>query len=121
MVDLRKILNSENNEDPEIKIRIQINPIFIEGKYKKLIRDIPQTKWPCRKCKGKGCSEGNGTEREDIDVRMLGDGLPFVLKIKEPKKRKLDLEKINKLVNEYSKGKTEYNYLKFAKEKEKLK
>lgn len=148
MVDLRKILDKDKEENAEdlskIKIRIQINPIFIEGKYKKLIRGIPQTKWPCRKCKGKGCDECNGTGkmynesveelisnivlketngyeakfhgagREDIDVRMLGEGRPFVLEIKEPKLRKLDLDTITKKVNEYSGGKTEYNNLKFT-------
>lgn len=39
MVDLRKILDKDKEENTEdlskIKIRIQINPIFIEGKYKK--------------------------------------------------------------------------------------
>ena len=148
MVDLRKILDKDKEENAEdlskIKIRIQINPIFIEGKYKKLIRGIPQTKWPCRKCKGKGCDECNGTGkmynesveelisnivlketngyeakfhgagREDIDVRMLGKGRPFVLEIKEPKFRKLDLYSITNKVNEYSEGKTEYNDLKFT-------
>jgi tRNA pseudouridine synthase 10 len=159
MVDLKKLISdkesSKNNNKEQteilsnIKIRIQINPIFIEGKYKKLVRGIPQTKWPCRKCKGKGCSSCNGTGkmykesveelisnivlketrgyeakfhgagREDIDVRMLGDGRPFVLEIKEPKRRKLDLKKINEIVNNYSKGKTEYNYLKFTEKKRK--
>lgn len=148
MVDLRKIFDKDKEENAEdlskIKIRIQINPIFIEGKYKKLIRGIPQTKWPCRKCKGKGCDECNGTGkmynesveelisnivlketngyeakfhgagREDIDVRMLGEGRPFVLEIKEPKFRKLDLYSITNKVNEYSEGKTEYNDLKFT-------
>lgn len=153
MVDLRKILDKDKEENTEdlskIKIRIQINPIFIEGKYKKLIRGIPQTKWPCRKCKGKGCDECDGTGkmynesveelisdivlketngyeakfhgagREDIDVRMLGKGRPFVLEIKEPKFRKLDLDSISKKVNEYSGGKTEYNNLKFTERSKK--
>lgn len=165
MVDLRKIFsNTEDNNDvnnsntleknlqndlENIKVRIQINPIFIEGKYRKLVRGIPQTKWPCRKCKGKGCDECNGTGkmykesveeliskivlketrgyeakfhgagREDIDVRMLGNGRPFVLEIKEPKIRKLDLEEIAKEVNEHSKGKTEYTDLKYTERKRK--
>ena len=153
MVDLRKILNNtkkeESNDLENIKIRIQINPIFIEGRYKKLVRGIPQTKWPCRKCKGKGCSECDGSGkmykesveeliseiilkqtrgyeakfhgagREDIDVRMLGTGRPFVLEIKEPKIRKLNLEKVEKEVNKHSKGKTNYTNLKYTKRKRK--
>jgi len=155
MVDLRKILNENNPEEESnqlknIKVRIQINPIFIEGKYKKLVRGIPQTKWPCRKCKGKGCDDCDGTGkmykesveeliseivlketrgyeakfhgagREDIDVRMLGDGRPFVLEIKEPKIRNLNLEVIAKEVNEHSKEKTEYTDLKYTERKRKV-
>ena len=133
----------------EPKVRIQINPLYIEGRYNKLKRGIPQTKWPCRKCKGRGCEECNftgkqypesveellseivlkhtngyeakfhGAGREDIDVRMLGTGRPFVLEIKEPKIRKIDLEKISEEVKEFAKGKTEYLNLKFTERKRK--
>lgn len=136
--------SQENSYFDEIKVRIQINPLFIEGRYLKLTRGIPQTKWPCRKCKGKGCESCNftgkmyqesveelisaivlketkgyeskfhGAGREDIDVKMLGSGRPFVLEIKEPKKRHLDLDKLTKKINENSKGKTEYRNLKFV-------
>ncbi len=125
----------------EPKVRIQINPLYIEGKYNKLKRGIPQTKWPCTKCKGRGCEECNftgkqypesveelisehflkltrgreakfhGAGREDIDVLMLGSGRPFVLEIKEPKIRNLDLEKLEKEINEINEGKTSYHNL----------
>ncbi|MCC7557977.1 MAG: tRNA pseudouridine(54/55) synthase Pus10 [Methanobacteriaceae archaeon] len=125
-------------------IEIQINPLFIEGRYRKLIRGIPQTKWPCRKCKGKGCgycnytgkmyaesveeliepealkmTKGNiskfhGAGREDIDVKMLGNGRPFVLEIKEPLKRKIDLEDLEKKINKSAHGKVEVLDLKFV-------
>lgn len=147
MADFRKFLR-EDVEKP-IQVRIQINPIFIEGRYNKLVRNIPQTKWPCRKCKGRGCEECNftgkqypesveellsqtalkyskgyeakfhGAGREDIDVRMLGDGRPFVLEIKEPRIRKLDLEKIEREANEASRGKTSYHNLKYTERKRK--
>lgn len=147
MVDFRRIFK-EDIANP-IKVRLQINPIFIEGRYRKLIRGIPQTKWPCTKCKGKGCEECNftgkqypesveellsetvlkhtngyeakfhGAGREDIDVRMLGTGRPFVLEIKEPKIRKIDLDKISEEVAEVAKGKTEYLNLKFTERKRK--
>ena len=147
MVDFRRILR-EDLENP-IKVRLQINPIFIEGRYRKLIRGIPQTKWPCTKCKGRGCEECNftgkqypesveellsetvlkhtkgyeakfhGAGREDIDVRMLGTGRPFVLEIKEPKIRKIDLKRIEEEVAEVAKGKTEYLNLKFTERKRK--
>ena len=125
----------------EPKVKIQINPLYIEGKYNKYKRGIPQTKWPCTKCKGKGCEECDftgkqymesveelisqhvlkitrgyeakfhGAGREDIDVLMLGSGRPFVLEIKEPKIRKLDYEQLEKQINEINKGKTAYHNL----------
>ena len=147
MADFRKMLK-EDVENP-VQVRIQINPIFIEGRYNKLVRNIPQTKWPCRKCKGRGCEACNftgkqypesveellsqtalkyskgyeakfhGAGREDIDVRMLGDGRPFVLEIKEPRIRKLDLEKIEREANEAALGKTSYHNLKYTVRKRK--
>ena len=126
------------------KVRIQINPLYIEGKYNKYKRGIPQTKWPCTKCKGRGCEECNGTGkqypesveelisehflkitkgreakfhgagREDIDVLMLGSGRPFVLEIKEPRIRNLDLKKLENEINEVNEGKTAYHDLKLC-------
>jgi tRNA pseudouridine synthase 10 len=126
------------------KVRIQINPLYIEGKYNKYKRGIPQTKWPCTKCKGRGCEECNGTGkqypesveelisehflkvtkgreakfhgagREDIDVLMLGSGRPFVLEIKEPRIRNIDLKKLESAVNEINEGKTAYHDLKLC-------
>ena len=149
--ELKKEVNFEKqdiivnvNLIKEPKVRIQINPLFIEGKYNKLIRGIPQTKWPCGKCKGRGCEECNftgkqypcsveelisehilkatngyeakfhGAGREDIDVLMLGSGRPFVLEIKEPKIRKIDLPKLEAKINEINEGKTQYHNLKFT-------
>ena len=136
------IVNVNLRKEP--KVRVQINPIFIEGKYNKLIRGIPQTKWPCGKCKGRGCEECNftgkqypcsveelisehilkatngyeakfhGAGREDIDVLMLGSGRPFVLEIKEPRIRKINLEKLEDEINEINKGKTQYHNLRFT-------
>jgi tRNA pseudouridine synthase 10 len=125
-------------------IEIQINPIFIESRYRKLIRGIPQTKWPCSKCKGRGCESCNytgkmypetveelisedtikaaqgtgakfhGAGREDIDVKMLGKGRTFVLEIKEPKIREIDLKNLEETVNEHAKGKVEISEMKFV-------
>jgi len=158
--ELGKILKERFNskvdfENPDIIIKvdfktlkprawIQINPLFIEGRYKKLTRGIPQTKWPCRKCRGRGCprcnftgkmyptsveelvaepvlkaTQGSGSKfhgagREDIDVRMLGRGRPFVLEIKEPKIRMINLEEIADKINKFADGKIEVLDLKFS-------
>ena len=47
-------------------INVLRNALFIYGRYQKLERGIPQTKWPCRKCKGRGrnCQECKGTGRQ---------------------------------------------------------
>ncbi|NYB51722.1 MAG: tRNA pseudouridine(54/55) synthase Pus10 [Methanobacteriaceae archaeon] len=126
------------------KVDLQINPLFLEGRYRKLIRGIPQTKWPCMKCKGSGCERCNftgkmypetveelvaekvleatkgkeskfhGAGREDVDVRMLGSGRPFVLEIKEPKIRNLNLKELNDEINNHCQGKVEVLNLKMV-------
>jgi tRNA pseudouridine synthase 10 len=103
-------------------IELKINPLFIYGRYRKLKRGISQTRWICWNCEGRGCEECkglglryefsvevfisepilkaaegedykfHGAGREDIDARMLGTGRPFVVEIKEPRKRNIDLE-----------------------------
>ena len=110
-------------------VNLQISSLYIYGKYKKFKRDIPQTRWFCKICYGKGCKKCNysgklyttsveeiiaekflektkgedesfhGCGREDVDVRMLGNGRPFVLEIKNPKKRKLDFKQLEEEIN----------------------
>ena len=126
------------------RVRLQANPLFISGRYRKLVRGIPQSRWLCVKCKGVGCQRCNGTGkmypesveeiigeptlkvaggeaivfhgagREDIDARMLGRGRPFVIEIKKPKKRFFDLQNLAQTVNERAKGKVEVSNLRLA-------
>ncbi len=126
------------------KISLQINPLYIAGRYKKFVRGIPQSKWFCSNCQGKGCEKCNwtgkmypesveeliatplldvtsgikasfhGSGREDIDARMLGKGRPFVIEITKPQKRFLDLKKLKEVINTYAKGKVEVLNLQFA-------
>jgi tRNA pseudouridine synthase 10 len=126
------------------QVRVQVNPLFVAGKYRKLVRDIPQSKWFCSRCRGKGCEKCNGTGkmypesveelsskplleaakgektsfhasgREDIDARMLGSGRPFVIEVSKPKKRFLDLKKLEAAVNANAKGKVEVSGLRFS-------
>ena len=128
----------------ESKFEYFINPLFIYGRYNKLLRGIPQTKWFCRKCKGRGCSKCghtgkmydesveelisevflkdtkgadssfHGAGREDIDVLMLGNGRPFVLEIKSPKIRDIDLQKLELEVNQMNEGKVRISGLCFV-------
>ncbi|WP_461866970.1 tRNA pseudouridine(54/55) synthase Pus10 [Thermococcus sp.] len=95
----------------ELHVEVQIKPIFVYGRYKKLVRDIPQTPFKgykesvasvicrpfSRETNGKCIFHGAG--REDIDVRMLGNGRPFILEIKNPKRRVIDLDEIAEEIN----------------------
>jgi len=126
------------------KVRLQVNPLFVAGRYRKLVRDIPQSKWFCSSCRGKGCEKCGGTGklypesveelsskplleatngektgfhasgREDIDARMLGTGRPFVIEISKPKKRFFDLKEIEAKINAGAVGKVEVSRLRFA-------
>jgi len=126
------------------EVDLQVNSLFIVGRYRKLIRGIPQSKWICIKCRGKGCERCNWTGkmypesveeliakpvlertlgegvsfhaagREDRDVRMLGHGRPFVIEVKRPKRRSIDLKELEKAINEYAEGKVEVLNLRFG-------
>jgi len=134
--EIGKVCNHDINRPVEFKepelvavidtrfadVTLDIAPMFIAGRYTKQSREIPQTRWPCRICHGKGCARCHGTGkmymqsvqeiigdialemtggdanafhgmgREDIDARMLGEGRPFVLEIDHPRRRNIDLE-----------------------------
>lgn len=120
-----------------LTVDLDIRAVYVYGRYRKLERGIPQTRWPCRACKGRGCERcdqtglqykrsvqdlvGNpmleifegkehafhGMGREDIDVRCLGRGRPFVLEVKEPRKRNFNAAKLVDIINEAAGGAVE--------------
>lgn len=120
--------------------------VFVEGRYRKLTRDLPQTVFFCPECKGhprrrRGCArcEGfgkltrdsvqeligwvagaafktrknkfHGAGREDVDVRMLGQGRPFVLEMVNPKIVDVDLAAVEAEVNRRNAGRLEVHGL----------
>jgi tRNA pseudouridine synthase 10 len=119
------------------EVELQVASIFIRGRYRKLVRGIPQTRWPCRECRGRGCPRCEGTGRmyqesvdelikpavveaaqaedtvfhgagrEDIDARMLGSGRPFVVEAVNPRVRTIDLVKLQEEINLRAEGKVE--------------
>jgi tRNA pseudouridine synthase 10 len=125
-------LNLEKGE-----VELQVASIFIRGRYRKLVRGIPQTRWPCRECHGRGCPRCEGTGRmyqesvdelirpavveaaqaedtvfhgagrEDIDARMIGTGRPFVVEAVNPKVRSIDLSWLQEEINRRAEGKVE--------------
>ena len=120
-----------------LTVDLDIRSHYFYGRYRKLERGIPQTKWPCRACKGRGCEKCehtglqykssvqgligdpllemfgsdehafHGMGREDIDVRCLGRGRPFVIEMKKPVKRNIDAEKILQAINSSADGRIE--------------
>ncbi|HOG98217.1 MAG TPA: tRNA pseudouridine(54/55) synthase Pus10, partial [Methanothrix soehngenii] len=125
-------LNLEKGE-----AELQVASLFLRGRYRKLVRGIPQTRWPCRECRGRGCPRCNGTGRmyqesvdelirpaviqtaeaedtvfhgagrEDIDARMLGSGRPFIVEAVRPRIRTIDLAGLQENINRHAEGKVE--------------
>ena len=111
------------------RVELQVNSLLIYAQYNKYSREIPQTEWHCRKCRGSGCEECNwtgkqyptsvqeeiqkpflreskaveskfhGGGREDVDAKCFGKR-EFVLELIEPLNRNLDLEELQEEVNE---------------------
>lgn len=124
--------------------KLEPAPLFVYGRYRKLVRGIPQTKWPCRRCHGKGCEHCgfrgkmyetsveeliapvlmglaggaahsfHGMGREDIDAVMLGSGRPFVVEIAQPRRRHIDLTEGEKNINSTNAGRVEVSSLRFS-------
>ncbi|MCJ7631613.1 tRNA pseudouridine(54/55) synthase Pus10 [Candidatus Bathyarchaeota archaeon] len=129
-------------------VSLGVNAVFIAGRYRKLVRGIPQSRWLCSNCQGRGCEECGGTGklyqdsveeligntmmkafegtnftlhaagREDIDVRTFGDGRPFVMDIERPKKRLVDLSKLTTVINNAAEGKIEVKDLRNSSREE---
>lgn len=109
--------------------------LFLESRYRKLVRGLPQTVFYCPECKGdrrrrQDCArcEGrgklyddsvqellgrrllpafrarfgkfHGAGREDVDVRMLGRGRPFVYELVQPRREDVDLDAVLAELNE---------------------
>ena len=123
------------NRPPQTKV-------YLEGRYRKLSRDLPQTVFFCPDCKGhprrrRKCArcEGfgkltkdsvqelvgwvagkafgtrkhvfHGAGREDVDVRMLGSGRPFVVELVAPKVFEVDLAALEAEINRRNEGRLE--------------
>ena len=129
-------------------VTLDVRSLFIYGRYWKFIRGIPQTRWYCKKCQGIGCqycdytgkkfetsieeligktvlekSKGktislHGAGREDIDAKMLGNGRPFILEIKNPKKRFFSLKSVENESNKHTRQMLKIKNLRYASKEE---
>lgn len=125
-------------------VDVEAKPLFLFGRYRKLEREIPQTRWPCSECRGSGCEacDGSGKQyptsveelvaeavvevveareesfhgagREDVDALMLGTGRPFVLELNQPRVRSADAGDLEERVNEAAGGRVEVEGLRWT-------
>jgi tRNA pseudouridine synthase 10 len=126
------------------RVTINVHSLYVYGRYRKIVRGIPQTRWVCSRCNGEGCDRCEFTGklypdsieeligapflgatkgrvvklhaagREDIDARVLGAGRPFVIEVKAPLVRRIDLAKVGIAVNRSAQGKVEVGPLRVA-------
>ena len=47
-----------------LTVTLDVRSAYIYGRYRKLARGIPQTRWPCRACKGRGCQSCEQTGQQ---------------------------------------------------------
>ena len=123
------------------KVSLVRNDIFIFGRYLKHKAGLSQSRWRCRKCLGKGCNECDGkgkyyesveerigeplkelsgsedyvlhaSGREDVDATNSA-GRIFVLMLKSPKTREIDLGNAARMIAES--GEVSVTDLKFVK------
>ena len=122
--DVRVVFDLSGTKNP---VKIEFEPLFVFGRYKKLIPEISQSRWICSKCEGDGCFKCDwkgkfyesveefigdplkeackakdyalhASGREDTDVVNLA-GRPFVLELKAVKNHSPDLKKIAEKIN----------------------
>ena len=90
-----------------LTVKCQFEPILVKGRYLKLSREVSQTPWLLKEQESGSKIESvqtslgeairkeifcadevllHGSGREDIDVRMVGHGRPFILEFINPHK-----------------------------------
>ena len=92
-------------------VAIRVEPLFMCGRYRKLVRGISQCRWAaapmsvqeivgdplCRAADGED-HLFHGCGREDVDVRCLGER-PFALQVLRPHRRRLDWAALTEQIN----------------------
>jgi len=108
-------------------VEVEVKPLFVYGRYRKLRRGLAQSlakggvssveyivgEVLLRSTKGEGYKL-HGAGREDVDVRTLGPGRPFVLEVTRPRVRKINLKAVEEEVNSKAKGEVEIHGLKLV-------
>jgi len=112
------------------RVTARVAPLYVYGRYLKLSRAMPQSRWPCTRHRKHDCPRCGGTGkiypwsveeavadgvarqarfkatkmhclgREDVDARMVGRGRPFALELVRPLRRDLDTAEAERWINE---------------------
>ncbi len=110
------------------RVTIDVMPLLIACKYKKLGRRVSQSTWitvdglkypfavelaltPLADLLSGSRVVLHAAGREDADVRMLGAGRPCVAEIKEARVRYFDLEELNSIVRKSSGGLVDITFI----------
>jgi len=93
-------------------VMLDVRPLFVCGRYRKLVRGLPQCRWAAWPssvqqiigdpfCEAAGGEDHlfHGCGREDADVRCLGER-PFVLEVLRPRRRRLDWAALERRIGE---------------------
>jgi len=131
-------------------VRVVFVPLYVAGRYRKLVRGLAQTVFLCRRCRGRSarvaaCAACGGTGRlvaeavedfvvppvvaaargrrgafhgsgrEDVDVRMLGRGRPFVVSVEDAWRRTIDAAALADEVRAASSGRVEVEDLRVVR------
>jgi len=112
-------------ESFQLSMKMFRNPLFIGGRYCKYDRELPQTPWLINGVRMRETSIEEiiaekintvvkaselkflASGREDVDVRMLGNGRPFAFECVNPKKTKFSKDELlvlEQLVNNHHDG-----------------
>ncbi len=97
------------------QVKLEIRSLYIYGIYRKNRRGIPQTRWIHQGNNGVSVEQIigdviskhsqcenyflHGSGREDVDVRMQGNGREFVLEAQNPKIRSINLKAVQEEIN----------------------
>jgi len=127
------IVNIPETRLESVNIEFHPSPVFLCGRYLKLVRGLPQSPWlhpdervlyptsieelitaPLIELFRAQGAKLHAAGREDIDARTLGSGRPFVVEIKRPKLRTLDPRKLEEEINQRAQGLVQVHSLRYC-------
>jgi len=127
------IINIPETRLESISVELHPSPVFLCGRYLKLVRGLPQSPWlhsdervlhptsieelitaPLIEHFKASGAKLHAAGREDIDARTLGTGRPFVVEIKRPKLRTLDPKKLEEVINQRAQGLIQVHSLRYC-------